>query len=130
MKNLHESITLQASPEEIYDVLMDSEKHGRLIEAETEIENKVGGGFSLWNGGIVGENVELEPGKKIVQKWRAEQDNWPKGHYSILKFELISTPDGTMLTLDQKDIPDDDFDNVKNGWKDYYFVPLKELFNK
>ncbi len=128
MKSLHESVVLNATPQEVYDVLMDSEKHAELIESDAEIENKVGGKFSLWEGGIVGEYVELEPGAKIVQTWRANQDNWPDGHFSKLTFEMKKVEGETEFVIDQEDIPDDDFDNVKNGWKDYYLLPLKKLF--
>ncbi len=123
------SCSLKADPKEVYETLIDANKHAELIGADAKIDPRVGGKFEMWEGSIYGEIVELVPNEKIVEKWHADYDGWDEGHFSTLTFEMKKIGDETELTLTQEDIPEKDFDNVKNGWKDYYFVPLEKKFN-
>jgi len=126
-KLLKQKIIFKASPSEVYSALMDEKKHSAFTGAKAEIENKVGGNFSAWDGYIEGENLELVPGKKIVQKWRAS--DWAKGKYSTVTYELSPKSDGCQLTFTQVDIPDENFDEIEQGWTDFYWEHLKEWFN-
>ena len=87
MKTIKQEVHLNAKPEEVYEAYTDAEKHGEFTGSKVVFEKKVGGKFSAWDGSLDGENLELVNGKKIVQKWRA--DDWPKGHYSTLTIELF-----------------------------------------
>ena len=88
---------------------------------------------------MTGENVELVKGKKIVQKWRA--NDWPEGHFSDLTITFepedegrrpgrASGPEGTRLTLVQKNVPDEKADDIDEGWHEYYWKPMNEYFAK
>jgi activator of HSP90 ATPase len=125
-KNVHQSVTLKANPKEVYHVLMNSGLHSEIVGSRAVIGSKAGSTFSVWDGGINGYNLALEPNKKIVQAWRAKE--WPKGHYSVAVFELEKTDEGTKLVFDQYGVPDDDYKNITDGWKNYYWAPLKSKF--
>ena len=45
--------------------------------ADVEFVEEVGTEFSLWDGDIVGKNLEFYPGKKIVQQWYFGEENEP-----------------------------------------------------
>lgn len=71
--------------------------------------------------------MKLVPGKKIVQRWRA--NDWPEGHYSGLVIELEEDAEGTKLTLTQKNVPDDKADDIDDGWHQYYWKPMNDYFS-
>jgi len=74
-----------------------------------------------------GKNLELDPGKKIVQSWRST--DFPKdAEDSLLEISLAKSGRGTKLTLVHSGFPEDQTDSYKSGWKEFYFVPMKKYF--
>ena len=69
-KTLHQSVLLKATAHDIYEALMDSNKHSEFTHSPAVIHREVGGEFSAFDGWASGKTVELIPDKKIVQKWR------------------------------------------------------------
>jgi len=61
--------------------------------------------------------------KRIVQAWRAA--GWPKGHYSIVTFDLKPTKTGTLLDFTHVGIPAHRLRSIDFGWKNYYWKPMK-----
>ena len=127
-KTIRQSVTFNASPHEVYETLMDSKKHAQLTGSEVKIERKVGSEFSVYRGDIEGVNLELIPDQKIVQSWR--YSDWPESHYSKATFSLEEVPGGTRLTFTQTGVPEKFHEDIKQGWRDYYWEPLKEMLAK
>ena len=127
-KTIRQSVEFGAPPHEVYEALMDSEKHSAFTGDEAEISREVGGRFYAYNGYIEGTNVELQPDTKIVQRWRS--DGWPEGHYSIVTFELKKTRGGTKLSFTQEGVPDDDYESRSEGWVDQYWDRMKDFLGK
>lgn len=128
-KTLKQTRTFKASAKDVYDALMDSKKHSKFTGAPANISTKVGGKFSAHGGYCFGENLELKPGKKIVQTWTAS--DWPEGHYSRTTYSLASAGKGkTKLSFTQSGIPSDQYDGVKQGWIDYYWEPMAKMLEK
>ncbi len=127
-KTIRQSLTLRASPHEVYEALMDSRKHSRLTGSVAKISRQVGGQFSVYDGEIQGLNLELVPDPKIVQSWR--YSDWPEGHYSRATFSLSEIPGGTRLTFTQSGVPEEFYEDIRQGWRDYYWGPLKEMLEK
>jgi activator of HSP90 ATPase len=125
-KTLHQSVKLPASPHEVYEALMDSKKHSKFTGAEAKISPKIGGKFTAFDDWASGVNKELVPDKKIVQTWRGA--DWPKGHYSAVTFELKQVGKGTQLDFTQTDIPEELFNDVAQGWVDWYWDKMKVYF--
>lgn len=127
-KDLKQTAVFDASPMEVYEALMDSKKHSEFTGSRAVMSSKVGGKFTAYDGYIEGKNLELEPGKKIVQEWRGS--DWPEGHYSTITYDLAASGKKTKLTFTQKGIPADNYEDIKQGWIDYYWDPLKEMFGR
>jgi len=127
-RTIRQSATFKVSPHQVYEILMDSKKHARLVGSEAAISRKVGGRFSIYGGEIEGENLELVPDEKIVQSWRYR--NWPEGHYSKATFSLKEIPDGTRLTFTQTGVPEEFYEDISQGWRDYYWNPMKTMFTE
>ena len=128
MKTIKQAVHINASSDEVYEAYVDAKKHAEFTGGNTKFEANAGGKFKIWDGDLSGENVELVPGKKIVQKWRA--NDWAEGHFSDLTIQLEPEDDGTKLTLIQGNAPDDKADDIDKGWHEYYWEPMNKYFEK
>ena len=104
-KSFKQIVVFKAKPEAVYNALMDSKKHSLFTGGKAVIGKKVGDNFSAYDGYITGKNIELVPGKKIIQTWRATDDGWPEDHYSTIEFVFKKTKEGTELQFRHSDIP-------------------------
>lgn len=125
MKTIRQTVTFDATPDQIYEALMDSKKHSEFTGSKAAIENKKGGKFEVWDGYANGINLELIPGKKIVQTWRAS--DWPEGVESNITYMLRGTTDKTELEFTQTGVPDEFYDDISRGWEEYYWQPLNKF---
>lgn len=121
-------IFFSVSPQKAYDALMNSKSHSEITGAKAHIENKTGGAFSVWDGYATGKNIQLIPGKKIVQEWRAS--DWPTGETSQVTFEFSPDKKGTKLHFIHENVPADFEADIKTGWNDYYWKPMRAYFSK
>jgi activator of HSP90 ATPase len=121
---IHEEVIFEASPQRIYEALLDSKQFAAFSGMPAEIDAKAGGAFSMFGGMIVGRNVELVPKVRVVQAWRPT--HWDAGAYSIVKFELKEKGAGSTLVLDHRGFPEGEFDALEAGWKSHYFERLKK----
>jgi activator of HSP90 ATPase len=104
---------------------MDSRKHSEFTGSQVSISRNAGGKFSVYGGDIEGINLALVPNQKIVQSWR--HSDWPKGHYSKATFLLREISMGTRLTFTQIGVPAEFYDDIRQGWHDYYWEPMKMM---
>ena len=122
-KPIHQDVTISASARQVYKALTDAKTFSAVSGgAPTEIEASPGGGFSLFGGQISGRNIELVPGKRVVQAWRA--GNWAEGVYSIARFELTEEAGKTTIAFDQAGFPDEARPHLEGGWAKMYWEPL------
>src|SRR5437764_7177206 len=84
---VHQEVDFAASPARIYAALLDDKQFVGFTGAPVRIDRGEGGAFSLFGGAIVGRNIELVPGKRVVQAWRDAA--WRPGVYTVVKFELM-----------------------------------------
>ena len=86
----------------------------------------VGSEFSLWEGSIVGKNLAFEPGKKIVQQWYFGEQAEP----SIVTIKLHEDKEATSVELRHTNIPDEDYDDIVEGWTNAFFGSLEEFYSE
>lgn len=122
-KNLRQIVRLRATPKDVYQALADPKQHARFTGAPAKMDGRPGGKFSHWAGSLTGIVLELVPPKRIVLAWRSS--GWREGAYSIARFEIEKAPGGTRLTFEQYGIPAEDYADIADGWKQYYWTPLK-----
>ncbi len=119
--------TIRAKPAEIYEAWLNSKGHTAMTGSPAEIDGKVEGQFSAWDGYIFGKTLELTPNQRIVQAWRTTE--FPNGASdSHLEVLLEEVSNGTKITLIHSDMPEDQVDSYRQGWEDFYFKPMKEYF--
>ena len=128
---IRQEIDFETSPMSVYNAIMNAKHHAAFTEAEAEVDNKEGGRFTAYDGYIVGENIQLKPGEKIIQNWRAITENWPEDHWSRIEFHISDNEeDGTRLIFVQKDLPKAVAESVANGWHKYYWKPMHSYFKE
>ncbi|HYA71224.1 MAG TPA: SRPBCC family protein [Thermoplasmata archaeon] len=125
-KPVHHEVEFRVKPKEVYDAYLDSRRHARMTGQPAKMSKKVGGQFVAGGEYITGTNVELIPGRRIVQAWRASE--WPEGIYSILRLELKPKGKGSRLIVDHVGVPDEFRDGVDSGWHEFYWEPMKAYF--
>jgi len=121
------SAVIPATAEEIWKAWLSTRGHSDMTGSPARATARVGARFTAWDGYIMGTNLELTPGRRIVQSWRTT-DFPPDAPDSRLAVELASTPRGTRVTLKHTSIPDGQVAGYRQGWTDYYFEPMKKYF--
>ena len=128
MKNGFElSIILPASQEEIYKAWLSTEGHTTLTGSPAQVDGRAGGKFSAWDGYIFGQTLELESPRRIVQAWRTSEfpEDAPDSRLEVV---LEAVQGGTKLTLIHSDMPEEQVEDYRQGWEDFYFKPMREYF--
>jgi len=128
-RTIVQKVIIPAPPEEVYRAFMDPKKHTAFTNTETTGSQEVGGEVSAGDGYITARNIELVKGKKIVQEWTTTE--WPEGYPpSMLQLDLRMVDGGTELTMTHSKVPEEQADDYAEGWKDYYWDPLIEYFQR
>lgn len=118
----------KASPQVVYQTWLNSVGHTNMTGSDAEITDKVGDSFSAWDRYIEGSNIELEPHKRILQSWRTSEFEDDEED-SIIEIILDDVNGETELTLIHTKLSGSG-EQYKDGWKNHYFVPMKEYFLK
>jgi uncharacterized protein YndB with AHSA1/START domain len=125
-KTIKQKVRFKASPEAIYDLLADSRRRTEVTGRKAVISDKVGGKFSTDAGEVTGINVDLLPGRRLVQAWRRR--DFPEGIYSMAAITLHPTPSGgTELVLTHRGVPKPLLDQIEDYWRLVYWAPMKDL---
>jgi len=126
---IEQTVFFKAPPNEVYDALLDAEKHSKFTGSPATTNSTVGAEFTAWDGYITGKNLELVKNKKIVQEWMTTE--WPEGYpASTLKLTLTAKKGGTELTLVHSNVPAEQVAEYTSGWKESYWDPLKAYLAK
>ena len=128
-KSIAQSVVFNATPSEIFDMLMNSRKHAKFTGAPARLSTKPGAEFSAHGSYITGRNIEIIPDTRIVQTWRGS--DWPEGAHSIVTYSLTPAAGGkTKLTFTQHGIPDEHVKSISSGWREYYWEPMKAMLKE
>jgi activator of HSP90 ATPase len=122
--SIHYEIEFKASPQRLYDAIMDQKQFTAFSGMPATIDAQAGGAVSMFGGLIEGRNVELIPGRRIVQAWRPS--HWDPGIYSIVHFEIKPRVQESTLIFDHTSFPAGEYDHLDWGWKNHYWEPLKK----
>jgi uncharacterized protein YndB with AHSA1/START domain len=126
MKDFKKYFIIPAPPEDVYRALTHPATIHLWSGEEAEMSTEVGSEFSLWEGSIVGKNLEFVPDKKIVQQWYFGDQS----EESIVTILLHEHKNGTSAELRHTNIPDEAYDDIVDGWKDTYFGSLIEFYEE
>jgi len=124
MKDYKKHFIIPAPPEEVYAALTNPATIQLWSGEPAEMSATPGEEFSLWEGSIVGQNLEFEEGRKIVQEWYfGEQEE-----ASIVTIILHPDKKGTSAELKHTNIPDEAYQDIVQGWQEAYFGALIDFY--
>ena len=113
----------------VYKAWLSTKGHSAMTGSTAKVIGKVGGKFSAWDGYIFGTTLELTPNERILQAWRTTEfpEEAPDSRLEIILEEVKG---GTEITLAHSNMPDDQVEDYRQGWEDFYFKPMMEYFEK
>ena len=119
---------IPASPRQIYDAWLDSAGHAAITGGQpAQITPEKGAAFTVWNGYITGRNLDLEPGRRIVQSWRTTKFTADDPD-SRIEVVLEPVAGGTKVTVHHSNVPDGHTSYRDGGWQRSYFDTMKKHF--
>jgi uncharacterized protein YndB with AHSA1/START domain len=128
-KTIKQKVKFKAAPATVYELLADSKKHSAVTGKKASISRKIGGTFSAAVNRSSGVNVDLVPGKRIVQAWRDAR--FPAGIFSMAAFTLAATSDGgTELVLTHRGVPKALIPETEQAWRDQYWAKMKAYLDR
>lgn len=123
------SAKFPVSAKVIFNAWLNSKLHTDMTGGEALVSSKLGGKFKAWDGYISGKNLELIKDKRIIQTWRSSE--FAKNDLDsllVVNFEDVSG--GCRVTISHSQIPRGQGENYKQGWEDFYLLPMKAYFKK
>ena len=125
-------VAIAASPETVWEFLVDEEKATRWMGETASLDARPGGVYRV---GVIpghtasGEFVELEPPRRLVFTWGWEPG--PDGESSVrpgsstIEIDLVPEGDGTTVRFVHRDLPTaESAESHAHGW-DHYLERLR-----
>jgi activator of HSP90 ATPase len=126
---IHQTVTLKASPDELFDAFLDPKRHSAITGAPARVSRTAGATFTAFGGHLRGRNLLIAPKRLIVQAWRSS--GWKKKDPdSILVLQFSKAPGGGRIDLVHVNVPEHDHKGVTKGWRMYYWSPWKSYLAK
>ena len=125
MKTFKKTFIINADITDVYSALTNPVTIELWSGYPAVMDTKAGTQFSMWNGDITGQVIESAENKKLVQEWYfGEQEE-----KSVVTIYLIRDYGSTEVTVEHTNIPDDDFGNISEGWREYIMGAIQQFFN-
>ena len=121
MKDIRKTIHIKASREEVFNAITNPLTIELWSGFPASIEATENTEFSLFDGDITGRILAVEAPSMIEQEWYFSDQ--PAA--SIVRMELSEESGKTKIELLHTNVPDDAYENISTGWKDYYLGSLK-----
>jgi activator of HSP90 ATPase len=133
-----QQVDFDATPPRVYEALTTAKQFEaitRLSDAATlldavnakptSISHETGGAFTLFGGYVVGRNLQMLPGQRLVQAWHA--GSWNAWEFSIVDIGLTQLAGKTRLILSHRGFPSDAGASLAKGWHTHYWAPLAKF---
>ena len=124
-KAIQQTVWFAATPEKLFEMFLDSQKHSAATGGKAKLSRKVGGKFTAWNKQLRGKNLLIVPNRLIVQSWRSTAFK-PDDLDSILILRFSKVRGGAQVDLAHVNVPQHDHKGVTKGWPKYYWKPWKK----
>ena len=128
MKDFKKYYVIPAPPEDVYLALTHEPTMMLWTSDQATFVAEVGTEFSMWDGSIIGKNLEFEPNKKIVQEWYFGEE--PTETPSIVTLKLHVHAQGTSLEVRHSNIPDQEYTDIIDGWNNNYMGELYDFYDE
>ena len=124
MKDFKKYYIISAEPDQVYLALTNPLTIQLWSGEPAEMSDQPESEFSLWDGSIVGRNLEFVKDKVIRQQWYFGDQQ----ESSIVTIKLHPHEKGTSVELRHTNIPDESYDEITTGWDETYFAALIDFY--
>ena len=124
MNTIRQKHHLAASPEEVYLALTNPFTIELWSGYPATMDTIPGSEFSLFEGDIVGKNLEFKENEFLKQQWYFEGEK----EESVVSIRLTSEKTNTVVELIHTHVPNEVVEEMREGWKKSYFGALKKFF--
>jgi uncharacterized protein YndB with AHSA1/START domain len=128
--SVYRELAIDASPETVWEFLVDPEKATRWMGQNATLDARPGGLYRVEvipGNTAAGEFVELDPPRRLVYTWGWEPGGIDKAvppGTSTIEIELVPSGEGTTLRFTHRDLPSEEaVQSHAHGW-DHYFGRL------
>jgi activator of HSP90 ATPase len=125
MKTFSKTFSINAEPADVYAALTNPYTIELWSGYKAIMSTEPGSEFSLWEGDIEGRNIEFIPDKKIVQEWYFGDQS----EKSIVTITIKADGENSKVSVEHTNIPDEDFNDIAEGWREYYMGAILSFFN-
>jgi activator of HSP90 ATPase len=125
MKTFKKTFKINAEPSDIYSALTNQYTIELWSGYPAKMSEKPGSEFSLWDDDITGKNLEFIKDKKVVQEWYFGE----QPEKSIVTITIQPDRGDSQVTVEHTNIPDKDFADIAEGWREYYIGAIINFFN-
>jgi activator of HSP90 ATPase len=125
MKTFKKTFKINAEPSDVYAALTNPYTIELWTGYPAQMSTEPGSEFSLWEGDITGKNIEFVQDKKVVQEWFFGDQS----ERSIVTINIAPDRENSQVTVEQSNIPDEEFSDIAEGWKEYYIGAITTFFN-
>ena len=123
MKALKQRYEIKAPIGTVWQALVDPEIIEKWSGGPAKMSDKESFEFSLWGGDIHGKNIKVVKNKELVQDWYGGDWDQP----SKVTFRLSEDQGVTEVNLIQENVPDEEFEDIEDGWKQFYLGPILDF---
>jgi activator of HSP90 ATPase len=125
MKTFKKTYHINTDTSDIYAALTNPYTIELWSGYPAEVVAEPGEEFTMWEGDICGRFIELVPDKKVVQEWYFGENDIQ----SIVTITISPVGSESVVVVEHTNIPDDDFENIVEGWNEYYIGAIKRFYN-
>ncbi len=125
MKTFKKTFRINAEPSDVYSAITNPVTIELWSGYPAVMSTEPGSEFTLWEGDITGRNIEFVENSKIVQEWYfGDQEE-----KSVVTILIAPEGESSLVTVEQTNIPDNDFQEIAEGWREYYIGAIIAFFN-
>jgi len=122
---IQQTVILPGPAEGLFDMYLDSDIHKEITDSPVNISREAGSEFHAFNKMISGKILHVVSGRLIVQSWRAS--HWsPEDLDSTLILTFWPEGENGRIELVHVNVPDHDYNDVNQGWEQYYWKPWRD----
>ncbi len=125
MKTFKKSFRINTEPSDIYAAITNPYTISLWSGYPAIMGTEPGSEFSLWEGDITGINLDFVPGEKLVQEWYFGE----QPEKSIVTITIKSDRENSIVTVEHTNIPNESYDDIAEGWREYYMGAIMNFFN-
>jgi activator of HSP90 ATPase len=125
--NISRRLNLGVPPHEVYQALIDPQRHAALTGHPAEIGDRAGDPVVLAGGRLTGLLMEVLADRHVVFALRSG-DSWPARHYATTTFMVRPDDGGSTLVLFVQGVPEELAEEITALWQQEYLDKLTAAF--